>query len=661
MRFLKYFLGLLSIILIAGLVTVWVMERNTPPTHPALVNADLPPIIPVRDFYADRRATWGHAVSKSGTYVAYGGTKLTEQYVFIRDIASGKIVADIKEWDDFFWDPHMDALRVMLDGRMWRVDPNNPERDTWVDVTPRGFQSGYHLPFFPQSPDARQVVLSYGRQANVADLYTVDQDGQNKELLVENEGRTQYWVLNAQNQPVLRADRPEDNDQIVEFFIRPSEDQDWIPLFEVSLNERFYFLEVSADRTYAYAVSSRGRDKAAIVRISLNDGTETVLFENPKADAGWVINFDPFDGDLDGVLDGYDFATFVPLTDRGQKLANLIAELPKEFVVDSANWTIDGRYVYAHISENALGYQFYLFDLEAETMTALDRWDFSDRYAESLSAPKLIEFQARDGMTLNGILTQAKGVSEAAPVLVHVHGGPASLQRLEYHHWFQFLANRGYSVFSINYRGSAGFGKQIQAAGFGQFGRAMQDDVVDAAQWLIDQGIADPNAIGVIGGSYGGYASALAMTRDPEMFAAAVSEVAMLDVAYQSQHPPYFWGLNLYTFERYFGNADAPEDVEVMREFSPINQIENLQGPVLLIAGRQDRVVGFEQSERFLQTAQDLGKDVEMLDFDDEGHGNFSWTNKVERARTVEDFLADHLGGRSGGWDLIEAAIPYLD
>jgi dipeptidyl aminopeptidase/acylaminoacyl peptidase len=98
-----------------------------------------------------------------------------------------------------------------------------------------------------------------------------------------------------------------------------------------------------------------------------------------------------------------------------------------------------------------------------------------------------------------------------------------------------------------------------------------------------------------------------------------------------------------------------------MREFSPINQVENLQGPVLLIAGRQDRVVGFEQSERFLQTAQDLGKDVEMLDFDDEGHGNFQWTNKVKRARTFEDFLADHLGGRSGGWDLIEAAIPYLD
>jgi len=213
---------------------------------------------------------------------------------------------------------------------------------------------------------------------------------------------------------------------------------------------------------------------------------------------------------------------------------------------------------------------------------------------------------------LSAILTRAKGVDAAGPAIVYIHGGPASLAQYEYNHWLQFLANRGYSVLSVNFRGSAG------------------------------------------------YASALAMTRDAGVFAAAVPEVAMLDVVIQTQFWPCSWGLSLAYWTRYFGDLEVPQDLEDMNTYSPINQVANLSDPVLMIAGRQDQVVGVEQTERFVQAAQDAGKDIETLYFDDEGHWDYHWTNNVIRARRVEDFLAKHLGGSSGGWDMIEPALPYL-
>ena len=143
-----------------------------------------------------------------------------------------------------------------------------------------------------------------------------------------------------------------------------------------------------------------------------------------------------------------------------------------------------------------------------------------------------VQITARDGMKLNALLLRPKGVDGAAPMVLEVHGGPARQVKWEYHHFRQFLVNRGYAVLAINFRGSSGLGKIYQAAGYGEYGRKMQDDLVDATLWAIDQGIADPKAIAINGRSYGGYASAMGLVRDPDLFKAGIIEHAMLDVAY---------------------------------------------------------------------------------------------------------------------------------
>jgi dipeptidyl aminopeptidase/acylaminoacyl peptidase len=291
-------------------------------------------------------------------------------------------------------------------------------------------------------------------------------------------------------------------------------------------------------------------------------------------------------------------------------------------------------------------------DLDAGTTQVIDPWPFSTRHRDALVPMTEVMIPARDGLTLPALLMRPKGVTGPAPLVIEVHGGPAMHDTRQYNHFRQYLANRGYAVLSVNFRGSTGFGRAHQAAGFGTFGRAMQEDLVDAARCAVDQAIADPKAIAIMGASYGGYASALAALRDADTFAAAVVEFPMLDLAYQSQFPPAAWGLGIGEWIRYFGDPANPDALAQMTAHSPVTHAADLSVPMLIHAGRWDRVTGFEQVEAFLAAAgPDAPPDapIDSLIFDEAGHGLGRWQDNVTRARRIEAFLATHLGGRAEG------------
>ncbi|MBT7907140.1 MAG: S9 family peptidase [Marinovum sp.] len=655
---LYLFFGIFGLGLAAASL-IWFWSLDSAPRHPALAEAELPRLIPVRQFYADQSLEWVYKVSFDGRYAAYRATRLTKQVILIKDLKTGEQKAKITDWNDYFWVPHSNQLRVEYDDRIWEVDPENPDRDNWVGVTPRGFQSGFRYAFAPPTPDHRQVVLSYGRKERVADLYTVDQDGKNKELLIENEGQTLAWILDKDYAPVLRYDRPEKNGKVTRLMV--SDDDEWRHLMDVPINEEFYFIEVMKNREYGFAVSSRGRDKAAVVRVNLNDGSEEVIISDPDGDLNWVVNFDPWDDQIDAAISTTLGTKILPLSERGKIFADLVAQYGDAVEIGGFTESVDGRFLSVDLSPDTLGYEFVLMDLQNQTTTSLGQQNFRHKFKDHLATTDVVQFPARDGLMLNGLLVRPRNAQGPMPMVIEVHGGPAAHLRWGYNHFRQFLANRGYAVLALNYRGSDGYGRAFQKAGFGQYGKKMQDDLVDAVNWAVDQKIADPDAIAINGGSYGGYASAMAMVRDPDIFKAAIIEHAMLDVEYQFQFPPYFWGLSLEKWYRYFGNPDDEGVREDMRARSPINRVEDLKGPVLMVAGRQDRVVGFEQTERFITAAENLDKEVEALIFDDEGHGLNHWQSKVKHARRVEDFLAKHLGGRSGNWDWIEPVADFIE
>jgi len=656
MRVLKWFGGglVLLVVLVAAIIAIW--SRDTAPTHPALASADLAPIIPVRDFWADRAGEWAYKPSHNGQWIAWTAVEGTQDVVRIAPASDMSAVTSIRDVTFYYWDDVRATLLAIIENRLWRIDPDAPDREDWQDVTPRGFQ-GWLISNRPRIADAPWLIASRDRNPAFADLYTVSQNGGDKELVLENEGQTMGWVLNSTLDPIIRIDSVAGGD--VSYLVH--EDDAWRELLRLSINTTFRIEEVADDGSYALVVSGRDRDKAALVRVDLATGAEDVLVEDPDEDIFDVFNLDPHDGVIDAVFTHVGHSEIRALTPRGETFARLVHSKADRVEVDGTFWAGDGRYVTATLSPDALNYSYHLFDLDTGNETQLGTFSFRQKHGSSLVRTDEVTIPARDGTQLHGLLVQPQGVTDPAPLMIEVHGGPALHLSWEYHHFRQFLANRGYAVLAVNFRGSTGFGQEFQSKGFGQYGRAMQDDLVDAASWAVAEGIADPDAIGITGGSYGGYASAMAMVRDGDVFKAGVVEHAVLDVAYQMRNNPFAWGLSSEYTTRYFGDTDNAEDLAVMEDLSPMNRVEDLMGPVLVVAGKRDAIVGFEQSEEFLRRAEEAGKTVDQLIFEDEGHGIGRWQNRIRHARAVEDFLAEHLGGRSGGWDWIELAVEYLD
>lgn len=664
-------IGLVALIALGG-AAYTVAIRNHAPTHPVLADAALPKLIPVRNFFADTSSSWSFGTSAKGGYLAHFESRRTKDTLVITKTEPGKAIGKelfaLTGINWYLWSGSREEIQVKREGRLWRIDPENPDQDNWLDVTPRGF-SRWNIANMPADPDALWIISSNDRNPALADLYTTRQDGGGKELYIQNEGKTLYWHLDKDNTPVVRVDRdPEtDNKQILvpgtSADTSQTDAQEWRILDEIDAHDTFHIVEKIPGEDAIIALSSRGRDKAALVRVALSDGAETVLFQDDHVDIDRFINIDPHDGVLDAVLSNAPGAPITPFTPRGETFAKLIAEAGGGAPVDIDGWReagIDGHMGLA-VSPDAKGYEYYSFDLTSGTSTKVETHAFRARYEDILAPTSEIMIPARDGRMLPSLLMRPLGVDGPVPLVVDVHGGPALKYRWQYHRLRQFLVNRGYAVLAVNYRGSRGFGKEFQAAGYGQPGKAMQTDVYDAALWAAEQGIADRENMAIMGGSYGGYSAALAATDPDSPFKVAVIEHAVLDVEYQNRNNPFAWGLNLGQFARYFGDIESDADLKTMREISPQTHVERMNGPVLVVAGKRDRIVGFEQSEEFIKAATAAGKDVETLIFEEAGHGLHRWQDRVIHARALEDFLANHLGGPSGGWDAAQVAAEWLD
>lgn len=264
-----------------------------------------------------------------------------------------------------------------------------------------------------------------------------------------------------------------------------------------------------------------------------------------------------------------------------------------------------------------------------------------DKY--KLAPMESLELQARDGLRLPAYLTRSSlNKSGPQPLVLLVHGGPQARDSWGLDPQHQLLANRGYHVLSVNYRGSIGFGKRHLLAGEGQWYAAMQDDLIDAVQWAIDEGIADPDKVVIMGGSYGGYAALAGLTRDPEVFAAAVDIVGISNLqTFLASIPPY-WEPELKPFERMIGVGQIDLDA-----ISPLTYADRIERPLLISHGANDVRVKLSESEAIVSAMQSNDLPVDFIVFPDEGHGNSNPKNNLALYAVIEQFLAQHIGGRS--------------
>lgn len=653
--FRKFSIGLVALVVIAALGLVFA-TRDRAATHPTLKAADLSPLIPTRAFYADPRTAFGYVASSDGKYVAFEQASLRGRSIVVKHVANDDILSEFPIGISHYrWHPTKPLLRFIFEGHDWEADPLMPERENWTRISPTYLSGGWNKNEYPTTED--QKILTWGKASknDLGHMWLVSQDGLTSEKIAEGNAKTQYWVFDTQNQPVLRVDSL-DPATLRAFKNGPN---GWQLLTDISLNDHFTPVSFVRPDGTMLARSSRGRDKAALVSFDTETAEETVIVANPDADIGWTSAL-THDRVPDIVRLGFNSLERVALTDRGQIFLDILGQFPQPVTLGLTMPTGSGRYVAQAISSQNQSYVYLLIDLEKKSYVTLGEYHFR-RFKDHLVQEQPVTFKARDGLDIPAILALPKGVNGPIPFIVEIHGGPAQNASLGYTHWIQFLVNRGYGVLSVNFRGSTGFGKAFQSKGFKQFGRAMQDDISDAAQWLVTEGLADTDALVAMGTSYGGYSAALAMSRDPGLFDAAIVEFPMLDVEFQSRNYPGFWESGIDGWWRYFGKTDEADDLALMQEYSPSNRIDKLHGPVLLLAGLRDQITDVSQAKAFEKAAKSAGKEVSAHYFPNAGHGVSHWRDELRRARLVEDFLATQVGGRSGGFELVERAPEFID
>ena len=280
------------------------------------------------------------------------------------------------------------------------------------------------------------------------------------------------------------------------------------------------------------------------------------------------------------------------------------------------------------------------------------------RYRDVLATMKPISYKSRDGLKIHGYLTTLNGTfGKPVPMVLFVHGGPWVRDYWGYRSTAQFLANRGYAVLQINYRGSTGYGRTFKEAAKGEFAGKMHTDLIDGVRWAISQGIADPDKIAIYGHSYGGYAALVGLTFTPDVFACGVDVVGISNLISFTKAVPKYWKIWMPYWYRYVGNPNKPEDRRKMKSKSPLFHVDRIKRPLLIVQGENDPRVKRQESDQIVAALNKAGKTVEYILFEDEGHSIRNWQNRLIFYRRLEDFFAEHLGGMSAGFDLYELGI----
>jgi dipeptidyl aminopeptidase/acylaminoacyl peptidase len=312
-----------------------------------------------------------------------------------------------------------------------------------------------------------------------------------------------------------------------------------------------------------------------------------------------------------------------------------------EIVITSTNEAED-RFIIRTFSDRTLG-NYYYYDTKlgkVEQIAEVSPWLKKEHLAEM----KPIQYTTRDGLVIQGYLTLPKGREpKKLPVVINPHGGPWARDVWTFNPEVQFLANRGYAVLQMNFRGSTGYGRKFWEASFGQWGLKMQDDITDGVNWLIEQGIADPKRIAIYGGSYGGYATLAGITFTPDLYACGIDYVGVSNLFTFLGSIPSYWEPYRKMLYEMVGDPNKPEDKKRLEATSPVFHVQRIKAPLLIAQGAKDPRVNKNESDQMVEALRKRGVEVQYILKEEEGHGFNNEENKFEFYRAMEEFLAKHL------------------
>ena len=408
----------------------------------------------------------------------------------------------------------------------------------------------------------------------------------------------------------------------------------------------------TADGKTLYWYDSRGRDTAALFAEDTATGEKRLIAEDAKADIGGTMRH-PVSGVVEAYSVNYLKTEWIAL-DPGIKasLDWLKERLPGEFAVQSRT-DDDDKWIVGNDPLTAPA-RAYLYDRTAQTLTELYVTRPELEGAPLVPMHKL-EIPARDGLALVSYLTLPPGSDPEhsgvpgtpVPMVLLVHGGPWARDGYGFNRAHQWLANRGYAVLSVNFRGSTGFGKAFVNAANLQWGARMHDDLIDAVEWAVERGVAERDKVAIMGGSYGGYATLVGLTFTPETFACGVDIVGPSNLETLLETIPPYWEPLVKQFHERMGNPNTPEGKQLLIERSPLHKANRIRRPLLIGQGANDPRVKQAESDQIVAAMQKHGIPVTYVVFPDEGHGFAKPANNIAFNAVAENFLATVLGGRA--------------
>ena len=604
------------------------------------------PIIPVEDFFKNPEKT-SYRISPDGKYFSYRAPYENRLNIYIQEIGVDTAIRITSETErdipGYFWANNNRILYLKDTGG----DENYMLYG--VDIDGSNFKAltefeGVRTRIIDDLEDIPEYIIvgMNKRNKQVFDPYRLNVETGELIMLAENPGNIQGWMTDHEGK--LRVATTSDGVNTSILYREKEEDEFKTVLttnFKESVNPMFF----TFDNEMVYASSNLGRDKSAIVVFDIANGEEKeMIYENPDYDVNWLsysrkrkvilaAHYTSWKQELHAI----DEQAKEILTDLENKLPGL--EIAISSMTKDENMIMVRTY-----SDRTLG-DYYVYNVEEKDLKHLHEvspW----LKAENMSTQHPIKYQSRDGLTIHGYLTIPVGytmeTAKNMPIVANPHGGPWHRDSWGFNPEVQMLANRGYVVFQMNFRGSTGYGRAFWEASFKQWGRKMQDDITDGVNWLIEEGIADAKRIAIYGGSYGGYATLAGLTFTPDIYACGVDYVGVSNMfTFYKTFPPYWENFRKMLYEM---AGDPVEDSVLLWEISPVFHVDQIKVPLFVAQGANDPRVNKDESDQMVEALNERGIEVEYMVKDNEGHGFRNEENRFEFYGAMEKFLAKHIG-----------------
>lgn len=600
------------------------------------------PLIPVEDFFRNPEKT-AFRLSPNGEYYSYMAPFESRLNVFVQKIGEDEATRITSETErdiaGYIWANNNRILFLKDTGG----DENFQLYGVNIDGSDLNGLTAFEkvrTQLIDELEDIEEEVIVglNKRNPTVFDPYRLNIVSGELTMLAENPGNIMGWMTDHDGK--LRIAIASDGVNTT-YLYRNTEEEEFVEVLTTNFKETINPLIFTFDNKMVYALSNLERDKLALVKFDMANGKESeILFETDEADLSGII-YSKKDEKLLAVNWYTDKRKEKFFDSEYETMMNkLKSQLPGVEVRLASENKAEDKFMVRTFSDKTRG-EYYFYDMETDKLTLLAELSPWIK-AENMCEMKTINYTSRDGLEIQGYLTLPKGYkAENLPVVINPHGGPWARDNWGFNPEVQFLANNGYAVLQMNFRGSTGFGKAFWESSFKQWGKAMQDDISDGVQWLIDEGIADPDRIAIYGGSYGGYATLAGLCFSPELYAAGVDYVGVSNMfTFMKTIPPY-WKPMLDMLYEMVGNPKT--DSLLLAEVSPVYHVDKIKAPLFVAQGANDPRVNINESDQIVNALKERGIEVEYMVKDNEGHGFGNEENRFDFYRAMIVFLDKHL------------------